>query len=88
MSASSGRRQGSTDDPRAAPPGPRRGLPWFDLLGGLAVAAFATLLLLDLGALARPREEISLRVDPRALAEAMVLVTLADHWLRQRCARV
>ncbi|MCA9654160.1 MAG: hypothetical protein H6712_24530 [Myxococcales bacterium] len=69
MSASSGRRQGSTDDPRAAPPGPRRGLPWFDLLGGLAVAAFATLLLLDLGALARPREEISLRVDPRALAE-------------------
>lgn len=44
-------------------------MPWFDLLGGLSVAAFAAVLLLDLRALGRPREEVSLHVDPAALAE-------------------
>jgi hypothetical protein len=35
----------------------------------LAVAAFVAVVLLDLRALGRPREEVSLRVDPQALAE-------------------
>ncbi len=48
---------------------PTRALPWFDLLGGLAVAAFVAVLLLDLRALGRPRDEVSLHVDPEALAE-------------------
>lgn len=39
------------------------------MLGVLAVAAFGAVLLLDLRALGRPREEVSLHVDPQALAE-------------------
>jgi len=39
------------------------------VLGALAVAAFAAVLLLDLRALGRPRDEVSLHVDPSALAE-------------------
>jgi hypothetical protein len=35
----------------------------------LAVAAFVAVVLLDLRSLGRPREEVSLRVDPQALAE-------------------
>jgi hypothetical protein len=46
-----------------------RTLPWFDLVGGLAVAAFVAVLLADLRALGRPRDEVSLHVDPVALAE-------------------
>ncbi|MCH9683387.1 MAG: hypothetical protein K0V04_18265, partial [Deltaproteobacteria bacterium] len=46
-----------------------RRFPWFDVLGGLAVAAFVAVILLDMGALGRPREEVSLHVDPEALAE-------------------
>lgn len=46
-----------------------RTVPWFDLLGGLAVAAFVAVLLLDLRVLGRPRDEVSLHVDPAALAE-------------------
>lgn len=42
---------------------------WFDLLGGVSVAAFVAVLLLDLSSLGRPRQEVSLRVDPQALAE-------------------
>jgi len=38
-------------------------------LGGLAVAAFVAVLLLDLRVLGRPRDEVSLHVDPVALAE-------------------
>lgn len=44
-------------------------IPWFDLVGGLAVAAFVAVLLLDLRVLGRPRDEVSLHVDPIALAE-------------------
>ncbi len=46
-----------------------RTIPWFDLVGGLAVAAFVAVLLLDLRVLGRPRDEVSLHVDPAALAE-------------------
>jgi hypothetical protein len=49
--------------------GRSRAIPWFDLLGGLAVAAFVAVLLVDLRALGRPRDEVSLHVDPAALAE-------------------
>lgn len=38
-------------------------------MGGLAVAAFVAVLVLDLRALGRPRDEVSLHVDPAALAE-------------------
>jgi len=44
-------------------------VPWFDVLGGLAVAAFVAVVLLDFRVLERPREEVSLHVDPEALAE-------------------
>jgi hypothetical protein len=44
-------------------------MPWFDVLGGLAVAAFVAVVVLDLRVLGRPRDEVSLQVDPAALAE-------------------
>ena len=72
MSESSVPGEGITDPARAArarPPRRRRGIPWFDLVGGLAVAAFAAIMLLDFRALEAPREEVSLHVDPQALAE-------------------
>lgn len=42
--------------------------PWFDLLGGLAVAAFVAVVVVDYANLRRPREEVSLHVDPEDLA--------------------
>lgn len=73
MGMGSARRETNTEDPSAAHRSPRRvprgGLPWFDLLGGLAVAAFVAVVLLDLRALGRPRDEVSLRVDPQALSD-------------------
>lgn len=63
--------EGSTEDAAAARPPPRgpRRLPWFDLLGALCVTAFVAVLVVDLRALGRPRDEVSLHVDPQALAE-------------------
>lgn len=60
----------STDVQRAARPSiRRRPWPWFDVLGGLCVAAFVTVVLVDLRALGRPREEVSLHLDAEALAD-------------------
>jgi hypothetical protein len=47
----------------------RRPWPWFDVLGGLCVAAFVAVVLVDLRALGRPQQEVSLHIDPQALAE-------------------
>lgn len=58
----------NTEHDRAAKPRPPRAFPWFDVLGGLAVAAFVAVLLVDLRVLGRPRDEVSLHVDPAALA--------------------
>ncbi len=73
MGGSSAGREPSTEGSVAAHPDSRRArrreLPWFDVLGGLAVAAFVVVVLLDFRALGRPRDEVSLRVDPQALAE-------------------
>jgi hypothetical protein len=65
----------NTEGPRTlqasdrAKDGLRRELPWFDVVGALVVAAFVAVLLVDLRVLGRPRDEVSLHVDPAALAE-------------------
>ncbi len=72
MSGGSRARERSIDAAKtAARASPRwqRSFPWFDLVGGLAVAAFVAVVLLDLSSLGRPRDEVSLHVDPDALAE-------------------
>lgn len=60
-------REPNTKGGRRAQLGRRFG--WFDIVGVLVVSAFVAVVLLDRANLQRPREEVSLHVDPQQLAE-------------------